>query len=273
MLDIWDKEYIDPGKWTEWPFHDIDPRSCLWHGLAKTCMSAQWNFQIWDAACWAHFMCHHELWSTSVSHSFSSLNSSLDLAGGKHCQKITIPIFRLVLQNFTIPGCFPYIIFYCYLFSLLSSGWFVIAICGSISVWGQLILMGALTFLCFFYSKLWPVDCGLSIWGKIMMPMYKLWLYGVYGPCCLLSSEKPLNLITHSLHNKVRTTHPITTKCGNVIALVIVITWLNFGEVLNFLMFWRILYVFFQGRTYFGHISGMVVLIDVKGKASVVYWV
>ena len=48
------------------------------------------------AACWACFMCHHELWPTSVSHRFSSLNSSLGLAGGKHYQKITIPIFRLV---------------------------------------------------------------------------------------------------------------------------------------------------------------------------------
>ena len=80
------------------------------------------------AACWTHFMRHH------VSHPFSSLNSSLGLAGGKLYQKITIPIFRLVLQNFAIPGCFPYILFYCYLFSLLSSGWFVTAVCGSISV-------------------------------------------------------------------------------------------------------------------------------------------
>ena len=77
-----------------------------------------------------------ELWSTSVSHPCSSLNSSLCLAGGKHYQKITIPIFRLVLQNFAIPGCFPYILFYRYLFSLLSSGWLVIAVCGSISVQG-----------------------------------------------------------------------------------------------------------------------------------------
>ena len=52
----------------------------------------------------------------------------------KHYQKITIPIFRDVLQNFAIPGYFPHILFYCYLFSLLSSGWFVIAVCGSISV-------------------------------------------------------------------------------------------------------------------------------------------
>ena len=68
------------------------------------------------------------------SHPFSFLNSSLGLAGEKHYQKITIPIFRLVLQNFAIPGYFPYILFYCYLFFLLSSGWFVIAVCGSISV-------------------------------------------------------------------------------------------------------------------------------------------
>ena len=86
------------------------------------------------AACWAHFMCHHELWPTSASHPLSSLNSCLGFAGGKHYQKITIPILRLVLQNFAIPGCFPYILFYHYLFSFLTSGWFVIAVYGSISV-------------------------------------------------------------------------------------------------------------------------------------------
>ena len=91
-----------------------------------------WNLGLF-AAFWACFMCHHELWPTSVSHPFSSLNSFLGFAGGKHYQKITIPIFRLVLQNFAIPGYFPYILFYRYPFSLLSSGWFVIAVCGSIS--------------------------------------------------------------------------------------------------------------------------------------------
>ena len=106
-----------------------------WHGCHRGCL----NNPIFSnlglcAACWAHFMCHHELWPTSVSHPFSFLNSSLGLAGEKHYQKITIPIFRLGLQNFAIPGYFPYILFYCYLFSLLSSGWFVIAACGSVSV-------------------------------------------------------------------------------------------------------------------------------------------
>ena len=82
------------------------------------------------AACWAHFLCHDELWPTSVSHPFFSLNSSLSFAGGKHYQKNTIP--RLVLQNVAIPGCFSYSLFCRYLFSLLSSGWFIIAVCGSI---------------------------------------------------------------------------------------------------------------------------------------------
>ena len=86
------------------------------------------------AACWAHFICHHELCPTSVSHPFSFLNSSLGLAGEKHAQKITIPVFRLLLQNCAFSGCFPYILFYNYLFSLLPSGWFVIAECDSVSV-------------------------------------------------------------------------------------------------------------------------------------------
>ena len=69
-------------------------------------------------------MCHDEL---VANISESSLLSY---------QKITILIFRLVLQNFALPGCFPYILIYNYIFSLLSSGWFVIAACGLISVQG-----------------------------------------------------------------------------------------------------------------------------------------
>ena len=37
-------------------------------------------------------------------------------------------------------------------------------------------------------------------WGKIMIPTYRLWLHSLYGPRCLLSPERPLNLITHSLN-------------------------------------------------------------------------
>ena len=88
------------------------------------------------AVCWAHFICHHELWPTSVGSPFPFLNSSWGLTGGKHYQKITITIFKFVLQNFTIPGYFPYIIFYNCPFSLHPPDSFVIAVCGSIPVQG-----------------------------------------------------------------------------------------------------------------------------------------
>ena len=61
----------------------------------------------------------------------ASLNRSVNVAGGKHYQKITIAIFSFVLQNFTVLGYFPYIPFYSCLFSLLSSGWFAIAVQGA----------------------------------------------------------------------------------------------------------------------------------------------
>ena len=78
------------------------------------------------------------------------------------------------------------------------------------------------------------------------------------------------------LRNKVRITHRITTKRGSFIALVMLITWLDFGEetfiLANFLLKFRM--CFFKVKHYFGHISGMVGPIDVKrkGNASVGYW-
>ena len=94
-----------------WAFPDYRPVAAF-----KSLRFALLNLGL-CAACWARFMCHHELWPTSVSHPFSSLNSSLGFAGGKHYQKITILIFRLVVQNFAIPGCFPYIFFSMAIFS------------------------------------------------------------------------------------------------------------------------------------------------------------
>ena len=68
------------------------------------------SFRIWDYVLHVeHVSCviancgQHQC----MSHPFSSVNSSLGFAGGKHYQKITIPIFRLVLldplvwQNFS----------------------------------------------------------------------------------------------------------------------------------------------------------------------------
>ena len=77
----------------------------------------------------------------------------------------------------------------------------------------------------------------------------------------------------------MRTTHRITTKHGRFIALVMVITRLDFEEILletfilaNFLLKFRM--CFFKVKHYFGLISGMVGPIDVKrkGSASVGYW-
>ena len=44
-----------------------------------------------------------------------------------------------------------------------------------------------------------PVDCGLSMWGKIIIPMYRLWLSGLYGPRCPLSPKRLINFISLSL--------------------------------------------------------------------------
>ena len=118
-----------------WPASAMLAAPLIYFGHHRGCLNNPISSNLGlCAACWARFMCDHELWSTSLSHPFSSLNNSLDFAGGKHYQKITILICRLVLQNPAIPCYFPYILFYRYLFSLLSSGWFVIAVCGSIWV-------------------------------------------------------------------------------------------------------------------------------------------
>ena len=89
-------------------------------------------------------------------------------------------------------------------------------------------LNGCPHFLCFvlniFYLKLIvPVDCVLSVWGKIMIPMYRLrlrGLYELYGPHCPLSPERPLNLITHSPSGSDNDLVPIRRQA---------IIWTNYG--------------------------------------------
>ena len=58
------------------------------------------------------------------------------------------------------------------------------------------LVMGALTFVFVFYSFILKliVTCRpvLSMWGKIMLPMHRLWLHSLYGlhePCHLLSEK------------------------------------------------------------------------------------
>ena len=94
------------------------------------------------AAHWACFMCwsqNHKLWPTSLSHPFSSLNSSLGLAGGKHYQKITILILKTCFSNFCFSRLlFLYsVLFFLHVFSLLSSGWVVIGAGDSMQLLGQ----------------------------------------------------------------------------------------------------------------------------------------
>ena len=78
----------------------------------------------------------------------------------------------------------------------------------------------------------------------------------------------------------MKTTHRIPTRHGSFIALVMVIAWLDFVEVLleTFILayfLYKFLICFFKFKHYFGHISGMVGPIDVKrkGSALVEYWV
>ena len=115
-----------------WPPSSMwaDPLIYLWPPPG---MSEKYHlFEFGITCCMLHTF--HIITNCCQQHPVSSPSSSFGLTGGKHYQKITIPIFRLVLQNFAIPGYFPYILFYSYLFSLLSSGWSVIAVCSSISV-------------------------------------------------------------------------------------------------------------------------------------------
>ena len=86
--------------------------------------------------------------------------SSVCFAGDKHYKKITIRILKPVLQNFAVPDCFPYIIFCRYLVYLLSSGWFVFVVCGSISVRELVEYLGSLKTNIFSFLK---VNWGLQI--------------------------------------------------------------------------------------------------------------
>ena len=148
------------------------------------------------ASFWRKQSCH-ELWpGIVVSHLISFPNNSLSLAGGKHQRKITISHIQICSSN----SCYSCLVsssaVLSYNFSLLLSGWVVIAICcGSNSVQGivssklDLLLIeqellssmtshlnGCLHFgVCsyqFFLNKLWPADFMLSMCGKIIIPMF-----------------------------------------------------------------------------------------------------
>ena len=119
----------------------------------------------------------------------------------------------------------------------------------------------------------------LSFLNARMAETIQIYLQGRRGPM-YPTPLVPWLLMTWGQKDSVRTTHRITIKHSSFLALLMVITWWDFGEVLletfilaNFL--WKFLMCFFKVKHYFGHISGMVCPIDVKwkGSASVGYWV
>ena len=72
-LDTWHKEYMGLGKCTGWPLHDLDPRSRLWHRLAKICLSARLSenhssdhYKTWQLYCSSHGYYLIRFWRSSV---------------------------------------------------------------------------------------------------------------------------------------------------------------------------------------------------------------
>ena len=65
------------GNCTGWPFHDLDPRSWLWHPLAKMCLSA-WlsenhasdHYKTWQHCCPSHGDYLIRFWRNSVENCY-----------------------------------------------------------------------------------------------------------------------------------------------------------------------------------------------------------
>ena len=96
------------------------------------------SFRIWG------YVLHVELISCVITncgqHQWvtpSPLSIALGLTGGKYYQKITISIFRLILQNFAFPGCFSYIYYFesFLLLSFLLTFFRLVCYCRIMSMW------------------------------------------------------------------------------------------------------------------------------------------
>ena len=117
-----------------------------------------------------------------------------------------------------------------------------------------------------------------TIWAKpLIFGTKNIWVWGNVLDDIFLTLTQGHGWGIHSqkfacLQDLVRTTHWITIKSGNVVALVMVITWLDFGVILLKTVG---KFSFKKVKHYFGHISAMVGPIDVKwkGSALVGYWV
>ena len=91
------------------------------------------SFRIWS------YVLHVEHISCVITncgqHPFSSLNNYLCLTGGKYCQKLLSLSWDLFFKILLFLVAFLYSFLLLY-FSLLSSGWVIVAVCYSVSVQG-----------------------------------------------------------------------------------------------------------------------------------------
>ena len=79
------------GKCTGWPFGDLDPRSQLWHQLAKICLSARYSEN--------HSLDHYKTWQPYCpSHGYYLIRFLISSGGncnfGKFCLKISDVFFQ-----------------------------------------------------------------------------------------------------------------------------------------------------------------------------------
>ena len=80
------------GKCTGWPFHDLDPRSRLWHPLAKICLSARLSEN--------HSSDHHKTWQLSCpSHGYNLIWFWINFVGNCNFGKFSLKILDVFFQG------------------------------------------------------------------------------------------------------------------------------------------------------------------------------
>ena len=85
--------FLNESGWELGAFLRWWPPSAMWsgpfifYGCHGGCLNDILSNLGLRAACWAYFMCHHELWPTSMSRPFSSLNSSFGLTEGENISR------------------------------------------------------------------------------------------------------------------------------------------------------------------------------------------
>ena len=166
--------YHSAGGWGLGAFLRWKPRSTTWAGPLiffghhQGCLNKTIFFRFGIMCCMLSAF-HVSPWIVTKNNEsirFSSLNRPLGLAGEKYYQKITIPLCRLVLQSFALPGCFPYILFVCYFISLLLVGSLLQYATLYITIWTSL-------------SAVWERPSNLSTrWLTIV-----LYSISCTGPC------------------------------------------------------------------------------------------